>query len=444
MLPRTLPYLDHLAIIMMLLINGIGVSILFFSSRYMSGDSKYKSFFIKTILLLVTLNVMVSSDNIITFLITWALSNTLLVTLIIHKRCWKAAYNSGLIAARNFCFGFISLTLGFFLLYQISGETSISKIVNSNISVHQLFVPSIFILIAAMTQSAILPFHRWLLSSLNAPTPVSAIMHAGLVNGGGFLLARFAPLWTHSPFFLNTIFCIGIITAFYGTLWKLMQPDVKKMLACSTVGQMGFMMAECGLGLFSAAITHLCWHGLFKAYLFLNSPSASQEKRVSTLHSASWTSIALSFFGGISGSTAFILVGGHNFSLHNSTAVFVTIAFITSYQLSLTMMETFSIKKVLLMFLVTIALGGSYGLNFRGMEIFLEPLNLFEPQPLNIFYLCGIFILIGSWIYRLYLLHNADKKQPTKWYLKNYVSMINASQPYPSTVTSYRNDYQYQ
>ena len=105
-------------------------------------------------------------------------------------------------------------------------------------------------------------------------------MHAGLINGGGFLLARFAPMLAIQPPILNLIFIAGITTALLGTLWKLMQSDVKRMLACSTMGQMGFMIAQCGLGLFPAAVAHLSWHGLFKAYLFLSTGSAAKEKRL--------------------------------------------------------------------------------------------------------------------------------------------------------------------
>ncbi len=442
MLLQTLLRLDHLAIIMILLITGIGVSILLFSSRYMHGDLKHKAFSIKIISLILTLSLMVSADHIILFLLTWGFSNALLVSLIIHKSCWKASLNSGLLAAKNFSLGFITLSIGFFILYQACGETSISKILKFSFSNQQFYIALILILITAMTQSAIWPFHRWLLSSLNAPTPVSAIMHAGLVNGGGFLLARFAPLWLHSPLLLNIIFTLGIITAFYGTLWKLLQPDIKKMLACSTVGQMGFMLAQCGLGLFAAAITHLCWHGLFKAYLFLNSPSAAQEKRFLILHSASWISIFCSAVGGFCGTLFFMLAGGPHFSFNNSTLVLISVVFIASYQLALTIIEKFSVKKIFLMLLMTTVLGTCYGLNFRFMDTFLLPLHLFEPQPLNVFYLSGIIILAGSWIYRLYQLHHSNNT-PSNWYLKQYVSMINASQPERSTITAYRNDYQY-
>lgn len=439
---QTLFHLDHLSIIMISLITCIGVSILLFSSRYMHGDIKYNSFRIKIVLLLFSLILMVSTDNILLFLMAWFFSNGLLVTLIVHKSQWKAAYNSGLIAAKNFFFGFISLAIGFLILYRASGEVSITKISALALSNPQFYIASIFILIAAMTQSAIWPFHRWLLSSLNAPTPVSAIMHAGLVNGGGFLLTRFASLWIHSPRLLNIIFILGIVTAFYGTLWKLLQPDIKKMLACSTVGQMGFMFVQCGLGLFSGAIAHLCWHGFFKAYLFLNSPSAHQEKKLPILQSANAISICFSALGGLSGVLFFILTGGDDFSFYNSTIVIVSVVFIASYQLSLTITERCSLKNIILMFLITMLLGSTYGLNFRFVENFLSPLKLFQPQPLNIFYLVGIMILGGSWIYRVYQLYK-PKRSPSNWYLKKYVSMINASQPDPSTITTYRNDYQY-
>lgn len=439
----TLSCLDHLAIIMISLVVCIGSSILIFSHRYMQGDAHYKSFCFKIILLILSLCLMVSADNIVLLLLTWGISNFLLVTLIIHKTCWKASWNSGLVAAKNFSLGFIALAMGLCLLYQASGETSLSKISQLH-SLSPFFpIAAVFILIAAMTQSAIWPFHRWLLSSLNAPTPVSAIMHAGLVNGGGFLLARFAFLCVQSPSLLTLIFIFGVITALYGTLWKLMQPDIKKMLACSTVGQMGFMLAQCGLGLFAAAITHLCWHGFFKAYLFLNSPSAAQEKKSLPPHPIKWSAILFSLLGGACGTSAFVIAGGNNFSFHNSTLVLMSVAFITASQVSLSFVEIGSLKRVLLMFPLSWLLGACYGLNFRLVEAFLAPLHLFKPQPLNLFYLLGMLCLVGSWIAHLYYRHYSSKNFSAHWYLKSYVSMINASQAHPSTITAHRNDYQY-
>jgi NAD(P)H-quinone oxidoreductase subunit 5 len=127
------------------------------------------------------------------------------------------------------------------------------------------------LLLAAMVQSALVPFHTWLLSSMTAPTPASALMHAGFVNAGGILLVRFAPVVTVDAGFLLAVVLVGATSALLGKLLKTVRTDVKGQLGCSTVGQMGFMIMQAGLGFFGAAITHLVLHGFYKAYQFLSS-----------------------------------------------------------------------------------------------------------------------------------------------------------------------------
>jgi len=110
----------------------------------------------------------------------------------------------------------------------------------------------------------------WLPDSLYAPTPVTAFLHAGIINAGGFLLTRLAPLYAMSPATLHAVFAIGMLTAILGSSMMLVQNDIKKTLGYSTIGQMGFMIMECGLGAYGLAIFHLIAHGLFKGSIFLN------------------------------------------------------------------------------------------------------------------------------------------------------------------------------
>jgi NAD(P)H-quinone oxidoreductase subunit 5 len=130
------------------------------------------------------------------------------------------------------------------------------------------------LLLAAMIQSALVPFHTWLLSSMTAPTPASALMHAGFVNAGGILLVRFAPVVTVDAGVLLAVVLVGTTSAILGKLLKTVQTDVKGKLGCSTVGQMGFMIVQAGLGFFGAAVAHLILHGCYKAYQFLGSGGA--------------------------------------------------------------------------------------------------------------------------------------------------------------------------
>jgi len=114
---------------------------------------------------------------------------------------------------------------------------------------------------------------------MDGPTPVSALMHAGIVNAGGFLFNRFAPVFIHAPDALHLAFLVGLVTALIGSALMLTQNDIKKSLGYSTMGQMGFMIMECGLGAFSLAVYHLIAHGLFKATLFLGSGSVIGDTR---------------------------------------------------------------------------------------------------------------------------------------------------------------------
>jgi len=127
------------------------------------------------------------------------------------------------------------------------------------------------LVVTIMTKSAQFPFHVWLPGTIEAPTPVSAMLHAGIVNAGGFLVNRLAPLYGMAPTTLYLLFIIGALTALIGAAAMLAQPSIKRTLVYSTMGQMGYMVMECGLGAFALAIFHLCAHGLFKATLFLNS-----------------------------------------------------------------------------------------------------------------------------------------------------------------------------
>jgi NADH:ubiquinone oxidoreductase subunit 5 (subunit L)/multisubunit Na+/H+ antiporter MnhA subunit len=146
------------------------------------------------------------------------------------------------------------------------------------------------IFVGLMARTVQLPLQWWLPDTVDAPTPLSGLLHAGIVNLGGFLLARFSPLLNQTPVTLGIAFGVGTITALYGTQVMLTQTDVKRGLAYSTIGQMGFMVMEAGLGAYATAVFHLIAHGLYKATLFLSSgsvapsgPAQSQPRLTSTM-----------------------------------------------------------------------------------------------------------------------------------------------------------------
>jgi NAD(P)H-quinone oxidoreductase subunit 5 len=438
-----LSHWDAIAALMAALITFIGLGVCSFASRYMKGDTTYRLFFVRLILLITSLCVMVSADNVILLLVAWSLSNALLVRLMIHKSSWKAAQTSGVLAARNYLLSTCFMASGFALLYVITHHTSVNAIVHHATSSELMLPALILILLAAMAQSAIWPFHRWLLSSLNSPTPVSAIMHAGLVNGGGFLLVRFAPLYLRYPTLLAFIFCIGIMTALCGTLWKLMQSDVKRMLACSTLGQMGFMLAQCGLGLFPAAVAHLLWHGMFKAYLFLESGSAAQEKRFDLGYPPKLLAFMGALLCGFAGSVAFDYITLNSWVAGDSSLVLVVVSFIAASQFALPLLRFNTVQNLPIALVCTVAVGLFYGFSVHVVAVIMHPMGLMQPQPLTYVHIVGIIALGATWLALLFFRHRAKTSNLPSWMLKGYVTALNASQPHSSTVTAHRNHYQY-
>ena len=434
--------LDPLAITMIVLVGFISLIVGTFAARYLEGDKQYKRFFYLLSIESLSVMFMAAADNLFLLLSAWAISNLILIQLMIHKREWQAAANAGWLAAKTFLFGFLCLAAGITCLYLSTDKTSIQAILTDIDHIDAMtMTAAILITITAMTQSAIWPFHRWLLSSLNSPTPVSAVMHAGLVNGGGVLLARFAPLYYSQSHMLFAIFIIGIGTALVGSLWKLMQTDIKRMLACSTMAQMGFMLAQCGLGLFPAAVAHLCWHGLFKANLFLASNSAQKEKRLPAKQPPSIIQFLLAILCGIWGAYAFTLASSQNWLPHDSSLILIGIVGIAGSQFTLTMLDRLSLRQVLMAIFLISILAYLYGLSILAIESLLAPLNLAHPQPLNIFHILSLIVVFTLWAGVLF--KNAFFHMPK---LKNiwavfYVSALNASQPHPSTITMNRNQY---
>ena len=437
-------YIDMLSIIMIGLVSFVGIVVYCFSRRYMKGDSLYWKFFWNMLMLLLSVIIMAVADNLLLFLSAWCSCNWRLSQLIVHKSTWKAAKASSILAIKNFILGFASIALAFAFLYKSTGSFSIHYIVNNPNSSWYMFIALIMLLIGAMTQSAIWPFHRWLISSLNSPTPVSAIMHAGIVNGGGFLLIRFAPLYFSFPIMLNIIFCVGLISALLGSFWKLIQHDVKRMLACSTMSQMGFMLVQCGLGLFSSALAHLCWHGMFKAYLFLASGGAAQEKILGPGNTVSRTCFLLSLVCGFLGSYIFAIIHNNNVVPRDTTLIIVGIVFVACSQFALIILRGAALKRLPLAIILTAMMAGLYGVNIYFFDLMLDSLHLMQPQSLNILHISGLITLLLAWLSVLFVKRFNNRAELPFWVLNVYVKALNSSQPDPSTITTHRNGYSYE
>lgn len=436
-------HIDNLSIIMMVLVGFVAISVASFSFRYMNGDSKKKSFFTNLSFLVIFLFLMACCDNIFLFAFLWICSNLLLSILMLHKKQWEAARQSYILAVKNFSLGGSCLAIAFLFLYFSTGETSIKVIINNEHDSFYSIIAGFLMLITAMTQCALWPFHSWLTSSLNSPTPVSAIMHAGLVNGGGFLLARFAPMIWAQPGLADLIFIVGILTAFIGTFWKLMQSDIKRTLACSTMAQMGFMISQCGLGLFPAAIVHLCFHGLFKSYLFLSSGSSAQEKRISLVgEGPCLKDLFLSIVCGAFGAMSFSLISGKSFLNGDTTIFLILISMIAGTQFAISIISSSSKFKFPIALISTLLIGSFYGIVTSFVEELMDPMGISYSKNISFIHIIAIIVMCVSWLFVMF--SNSFKSDSYKnLFTKIYVSMLNASQPHPKTVTTHRNKYKF-
>lgn len=416
-----------------------------FSLRYMHGDRIYTRFFILLSTLTLSALIMVLADNLFLFWCGWSFSNAVLVVLMIHKKEWVAAKNSGMLALYTFISGSICLLIAFLILsitYSTSSILALTQIVNiKNMSL--LIVAEVLITICAVTQSGLFPFNRWLLSSLNSPTPISALMHAGIVNGGGILIVKFALLMMICPQLLLLLFITGFVSALLGTVWKLMQHDVKKMLACSTMAQMGFMMMQCGVGLFAAAIAHLCWHGLFKAYLFLSSGSAiKQQKEDGVYLKASPIMLIISLVGGMLAMSSFAFATNKSFNLLDANSFVLFFAFIAGAQLVLTMFKTRrTIINLLLSLVFALFSGLMYGASIQIIQWLIPSISAIQAPQISLIHWLVMGLFGALWLgFNLGVYKKIGQSKLGCWL---YMNLFNLSQPSKRTITTIRNDYNY-
>jgi len=263
-------WIDRLSILSVLLITSIGLVVQNYSVRYLDGDKQQGRFFTWLSFVLFCVTLFVISRNLLALTISWFGVSFGVHRLLLHfperESAQKAAWRKFVISR----IGDLALVLALILTYSVFGTFELSEIFDAvgNHGSSAALVGSLYV-IGAMTKSAQFPFHIWLPDTMETPTPVSALMHAGIINAGGFLIVRLSPIVSHASVALHILFVVGAITALFGGLIYLVQTDIKRSLAYSTISQMGYMMMQCGLGAFSAAVLHLVMHGFYKANAFL-------------------------------------------------------------------------------------------------------------------------------------------------------------------------------
>lgn len=277
-----------------MLVQLLGTVIGVFSSRYLQGEPGQQRYVAALGAVLAAVHLLLLANHWLVLIAAWAAVGLALQ----HLLCFYPDRPFALLAAHKKRLADrmadVLLIVAAALAWNEVGSGSLSDLwrhLEANEASVALQVSAVCLALAVVLRSALLPVHGWLIQVMEAPTPVSALLHAGVVNLGGFVLIRFAPLLEAVPAARWLLVGLGLATALLAGLVMLTRISIKVRLAWSTVAQMGFMVLECGLGLYTLALLHLIGHSLYKAHAFLAASTAVEQARLRTMRTTAAPSI---------------------------------------------------------------------------------------------------------------------------------------------------------
>jgi NADH-quinone oxidoreductase subunit L len=270
-------YLDQLSLVMLLVVTGVGFLIHIYSVGYMAGDDGYYRFMSYLNLFMFFMLMLILAKNYLLMFIGWegvGLASYLLIGFWFIKDSAASAGKKAFIANRVGDFGFL---IALFLMIKHFGSLDFTRVFaqvatqpTEIAGVGLLTSIGLMLMVGAAGKSAQIPLYVWLPDAMEGPTPVSALIHAAtMVTAGVYMVARSHVIFEHAPGALTVVAVIGTLTAFFAATIGIAQTDIKKVLAYSTVSQLGYMFMACGVAAFSAGIFHLMTHAFFKGLLFL-------------------------------------------------------------------------------------------------------------------------------------------------------------------------------
>jgi NADH-quinone oxidoreductase subunit L len=279
-------YLDQLSMVMVLVVTGVGFLIHIYSVGYMAHEGGYYRFFAYLNLFMFFMLTLVLANNYLLMFVGWegvGLASYLLIGFYIHKDSAANAGKKAFIVNRIGDFAFL---IGMFLLIQHFGTLNFGTFGEGNGIFNQvqklasesgwgwLTATALCLMVGATGKSAQVPLYVWLPDAMEGPTPVSALIHAAtMVTAGIYMIARSSAIFSRAPHALEVVAVIGCLTAIFAATMGMAQTDIKRVLAYSTVSQLGYMFMACGVAAYSAGIFHLMTHAFFKALLFLGAGS---------------------------------------------------------------------------------------------------------------------------------------------------------------------------
>ena len=269
---------DQLTSVMLLVVTGVGLLIFIYSRGYMKSDPGYYRFFAYLSLFAFSMLLLVMANNYLLLYFGWeavGLCSYYLIGFFYHKPEAAAAGKKAFIVNRVGDFGFGLGVMLIFITFGTLNYTGVFQQVGQGIGTHGVLLAiALLLFTGAMGKSAQFPLHVWLPDAMEGPTPVSALIHAAtMVTAGVYLVARSSVIFASAPSAMVVVGAVGAFTALFAAIIGIAQKDIKKVLAYSTVSQLGYMFMALGVGAWSAAIFHLVMHAFFKALLFLGAGS---------------------------------------------------------------------------------------------------------------------------------------------------------------------------
>jgi NADH-quinone oxidoreductase subunit L len=263
---------DQLTVVMLLVVTFVGMLIHIYSTGYMAHEGGYYRFFSYLNLFMFFMLTLVMAANLVVMFVGWegvGLCSYLLIGFWFLKKSATDAGKKAFIVTRIGDFGF---TIGILLVFATFGTVAFGEIFPLASQQSETVLTTICLLLfaGAVGKSAQLPLYVWLPDAMEGPTPVSALIHAAtMVTAGVYMVARMSPLFSRAPVAMLVVAIVGAVTAFYSATIGLVQTDIKRVLAYSTVSQLGYMFLGCGVGAYASGIFHLMTHAFFKGLLFL-------------------------------------------------------------------------------------------------------------------------------------------------------------------------------
>jgi len=285
-------YVDAVTVVLLFLVTGVSSLVHVFSSRYMQADPRYARFFALIALFTFAMVMLVMGANLFMLFMFWEIMGLCSYLLISHWSRRPSACDAATKAFLVNGVADIGLAFGIYLTWATFGTLDIQAILSAAPQYADqtvnllgwlglewqapiLSVIALLLFMGPIGKSAQIPLHVWLPFAMEAPTPVSALIHAAtMVNAGVYLLIRMGPLYVLAPTIMTVVAIIGGVTALFAAAVALTAFDIKRILAYSTISQLGFMVLACGVGAYGAAIFHLLTHGAMKSFLFLSAGSA--------------------------------------------------------------------------------------------------------------------------------------------------------------------------